>query len=385
MIMHKMIKKNHFKPYKTPFSWLRMVKHTHIRATHLCLLALVFVYEIPIHLYLTLLLIYFFYIFLCCGTVPGFRCVSDDVNLSHTNSPRRNQTLLFASKRLQQIWFAMKRFSPIHRPKEYQNNLNHNNQHSTTIPSVTKPRKYSINCETERYSSHTDSSVTGSPCKLTWSPFTKRKQTDNNKKYRLYSSHPNIVNLNEEEQFGKQNVIMDETKLNYINASNRKDPISNPMVRSPLNRIKKIKRDVQRCVHRVTSSDHELSEGNEMSEDKMINKNKLIENSVELVSTTETTTISTNLTRGQIRDLNGNSIKSAPDSKRKPFQKCKTLDPSSIFKSFEEEIVQVEQQSTISNRSVNQNDISLEKVQNYVSVIPLIYVVDKKKSKFRIK
>src|SRR5699024_2662698 len=139
----------------------------HIRKTHLGLVAMVFAFAIPAPLYWTLAFIYAFYL---TAPIAGLRFVNDETNLSSASSSRRNPTI-FGAKRFQQIWFAVKRFSPIHRPK--QNDTN-------------EPRKLSIS-ENE----HLVHDSAAGAYKLSWSPFARRRQA-NKKRYGLYSSHPDI-------------------------------------------------------------------------------------------------------------------------------------------------------------------------------------------------
>lgn len=131
----------------------------------------------------------------------------------------QNRGKRFSGKRFQQLWFAVKRFSPIHRP------------HS---------RKLSINtCDS-------DQDYNGRP---TWSPFIKRRNPDK-KRYRLYSSHPDISSNKLHDTF-----VQDSLEIDV----DRKRDIKYSPNRSPLNRIKKIKRDMQRCVQKIPSSDYELN------------------------------------------------------------------------------------------------------------------------------
>jgi len=317
-----------------PFAALNRAKtYRHIRKTHLALLALVFVYAVPSPLYWSIAFVYIFHLTLSSSSsVVDLRCANDDTNSSA--NARRN-TALFGSKRFQQIWFVMKRFSPIHRPKE--NAIR------------TKTRKHSVGCE---------QLVGESTSKLTWSPFVRRRQSDK-KRHRLYSSHPDIssTHLNEQE-FVQGPKMSDEPSA----GSSRWDP-SSIITRSPLNRIKKIKRDMQRCVQRVTSTDYDFGNqnGHRGSADKVANQI----DEVQLVASRSTAPDA--ITSATIEDPLGlNEEFVGTPEKRYRFQKAETVDRCSIDNlagvEFESEIIQVGQQV-----SCAQGDIALNKVQNYVS------------------
>lgn len=327
----------------------------HLDKNRLSLLALVFLTAIPSPLYWALVLLYAFYL---AAPNAGLRFAADETNVSSSgSSSRRANASVFSGKRFQQIWFAVKRYSPIHRPKPQQGS-----QYGK------QPRKHSIS-ENE----HLVHDNTGGACKLSWSPFAKRKQRTK-KRYGLYSSHPDISSnhLNEEVEFlqeaNNSRILLDEEgKALLANSSSpsstRWDPHS-ILNRSPLSRIKKIKRDMQRCVNRTTSSDYELSDPNG-DPTASGGLNRLANCQADQVQVLTSKSPSKEASPPALASKS-NSV--TPDKRRRLFQKSVTIDKSSFEgEELEEDSVPVGLPLTESNARMPDIAIpTLDKVQNYV-------------------
>lgn len=147
-------------------------------------------------------------------SVEGERYDESYVARPPTPPPSTTRPHPFTSRRLQQFWVAVKRFSPKHRS-----------------------RNLSIAGEEN-----------GGPDRVNWSPFARRK-ADKSRQYRLYSSHPDI-------SCSQLNECLDEPPA-PLRPEVKGDCGDS---RSPMSRIRKIKRDMQRCVQKATSSDSELGQ-----------------------------------------------------------------------------------------------------------------------------
>lgn len=109
--------------------------------------------------------------------------------------------------------------------------------------------------------------------KLSWSPFGRRKHQQNSntrEQYGLYSSHPENINNNTSLHDNDEEYHLQDTVMKMLRKKEKVELASNDLASSspskssssPLSRIKKIKRDMQRCVTRDSSSDYELNDQN---------------------------------------------------------------------------------------------------------------------------
>lgn len=249
-----------------------------IRPIHLGLLALVYLPVIPPSIYCCLVLITLLYL--------GHRQYDEAASLS-SGQRHPHHAALFGSKRFQQLWFAVKRFSPIHRPRtsaqagddeeeeedgeeevedeEEEDNGKHRHHHHHR-------RKLSAS-ENE----HLVHDTAAGSCRLSWSPFARRKHhhhnnnnNNNNTKeqYGLYSSHPEISihsihPSSQHPQDGEEKMLrIKKEKMELSGGHHDVSSSHSKSSSSPLSRIKKIKRDMQRCVTRDSSSDYELCDQN---------------------------------------------------------------------------------------------------------------------------
>ncbi|KAI2807989.1 Multiple C2 and transmembrane domain-containing protein 2 [Blomia tropicalis] len=244
---------------------------------------------------------------------------AENINLSSSpGSSRRINSVRFGTKRFQQIWLAMKRFSPIHRPNKY------DHHYSSSAGTVRKRRKHSADSN-----DHNESSKMSN-----WSPFTRRRADNStkSKRHRLYSSHPELSS----------------TQLNdkdFLHETSKEETVNSESNRSPLNRIKKIKRDMQRCVQRMTSSGEFVAE-------QYSNDNQQDDGNVLVVESTEK--------KNEEKEL-------VKIDKRRPLQRTTTIDQSSVdnLDDLNDENVEHVKNIIETRQQFNTEKITLEGAQNY--------------------
>lgn len=332
-----------------------------IRPSHLGLLAVVYLPVIPTFLYWSLVLITLLY--------TGQRTF-DESSCSSAQRHHQQQSL-FGSKRFQQLWFAVKRFSPIHRPRipaaaadddeeveeeEALDNDNNKDGHQRH-----RSRKLSAS-ENE----HLVHDTLAGTYKLSWSPFGKRKHHQSNfsntrEQYGLYSSHPEIINNinnnnntlhdDSEEYHLQDTVVKMLRKKEKVELTGNDLASSSPSKSSssPLSRIKKIKRDMQRCVTRDSSSDYELNDQN--GNPKKNSSSKANEENVQLLANNTTNSV----------ELNGCTEVAINGDKRFSVEH---LDDDDLEMNFDSTPLQL---TNLIGQKLPLGIIPLDKVDNYVS------------------